>query len=46
MGDPRGYFELGEFYKRKETDARADKKFQSAWEYEKKQMNTTKRQQN
>lgn len=36
MGDPRGYFELGEFYNQKKEDARESKKFQSAWEYEKK----------
>ncbi|WP_120953184.1 tetratricopeptide repeat protein [Helicobacter sp. L8] len=36
MGNPRGYFELGEFYNQKKEEARADKKFQSAWEYEEK----------
>ncbi len=36
MGDPRGYFELGEFYNQKKEDARESKKFQSAWEYEEK----------
>lgn len=36
MGDPRGYFELGEFYNQKKEEARESKKFQSAWEYEKK----------
>ncbi len=36
MGDPRGYFELGEFYNQKKEEARESKKFQSAWEYEEK----------
>ncbi|WP_235853123.1 tetratricopeptide repeat protein [Helicobacter labacensis] len=33
MGDPRGYFELGEFYNQKERDTRANKKLQAAREY-------------